>query len=184
MGGWGKICCAVDFSRSSRLAMEKAAALAVTLGAELTLVHSRQLQEWQRTAPLPQAGEATAIRSPLDPRDLAQCRLEAGEQQEVGPGLTLPAWRADAERLLGRCVHASYLAGDPAEQIVRFARKTGFDLLVVGTHGRTGVQRLVLGSVAERIVRQAPCPVLVVRPREVAEEEEIATEISEIAQYR
>ncbi len=53
-------------------------------------------------------------------------------------------------------------SGVPATQIVRYAEKHAIDLIVIGTHGRTGVARALLGSVAERIVRTAPCPVLTV----------------------
>lgn len=53
-------------------------------------------------------------------------------------------------------------AGDPAQEILRYASRQPVDLIVVGTHGRTGVSRLLLGSVAERVVRGAGCPVLVV----------------------
>jgi nucleotide-binding universal stress UspA family protein len=52
--------------------------------------------------------------------------------------------------------------GDPAEEILRYARREPVELIVVGTHGRSGVSRLLLGSVAERVVRGARCPVLVV----------------------
>jgi nucleotide-binding universal stress UspA family protein len=52
--------------------------------------------------------------------------------------------------------------GDPAEEIVRYAARHSVDLIVVGTHGRTGVSRLLLGSVAERVVRTTSCPVLTV----------------------
>ena len=59
--------------------------------------------------------------------------------------------------------------GDPAEEILRYATRLAIDLIVVGTHGRTGVSRVLLGSVAERVVRGARCPVLVVpAPREIA----------------
>ena len=53
-------------------------------------------------------------------------------------------------------------SGDPAEEILRYATRHPIDLIVVGTHGRTGVSRVLLGSVAERVVRGARCPVLVV----------------------
>ena len=53
-------------------------------------------------------------------------------------------------------------SGSPAVQIVRYAARHGIDLIVLGTHGRTGVSRALLGSVAERVVRTAPCPVLTV----------------------
>ena len=52
--------------------------------------------------------------------------------------------------------------GDPAEEIVRYAHEHAVDLIVMGTHGREGLMRVVLGSVAETVVRRAPCPVLTV----------------------
>jgi nucleotide-binding universal stress UspA family protein len=58
------------------------------------------------------------------------------------------------------------VASDPALAIVDFAKEIHADLIVIGTHGRTGVSRLLMGSVAEHVVRTAPCPVLVVRPAE------------------
>ena len=58
--------------------------------------------------------------------------------------------------------------GDPVEQLISVALETRASLLVIGTHGRRGLRRLVLGSVAERVARGAPCPVLIVRPRDVA----------------
>ncbi len=56
------------------------------------------------------------------------------------------------------------MAGDPATEIIRFVQRGAFDLVVMGTHGRTGLRRLVIGSVAEKVIRHAPCSVLVVRP--------------------
>jgi len=55
------------------------------------------------------------------------------------------------------------LEGDPAAEIVRYARDSGVDQIVIGTHGRTGVERMLMGSVAERVMREAPCSVLVVK---------------------
>jgi nucleotide-binding universal stress UspA family protein len=55
------------------------------------------------------------------------------------------------------------LQGDPATEIVRFGRDAGADLIVMGTHGRTGLERLLLGSVAEKVLRDASCSVLVVK---------------------
>lgn len=55
------------------------------------------------------------------------------------------------------------LEGDPAAEIARYAADAGIDVIVIGTRGRTGVDRLVLGSVAERVMREAPCSVLVVK---------------------
>jgi nucleotide-binding universal stress UspA family protein len=55
------------------------------------------------------------------------------------------------------------LAGKPAPEIIRFAEENGVDLIVIGTKGKTGIERLLLGSVAENIIRSAHCPVLVVK---------------------
>jgi nucleotide-binding universal stress UspA family protein len=55
------------------------------------------------------------------------------------------------------------LEGDPASQIVRYATETGADLIVMGTHGRTGLERLLMGSVAEKVMRDALCSVLVAK---------------------
>ncbi|HEY8504976.1 MAG TPA: universal stress protein, partial [Gemmataceae bacterium] len=56
-----------------------------------------------------------------------------------------------------------FLEGDPATEINRYAAEASIDLIVVGTHGRTGAERLLMGSVAERVLRGAPCSVLVVK---------------------
>jgi nucleotide-binding universal stress UspA family protein len=60
--------------------------------------------------------------------------------------------------------------GSPADEIVELAQEIEANLVIVGTHGRSGVRRLVLGSVAESVVRRAPCPVLVVRQRLLSHE--------------
>jgi nucleotide-binding universal stress UspA family protein len=58
--------------------------------------------------------------------------------------------------------------GQPADTIVRVAQERGADLIVMSTHGRTGLQHVLMGSVAEKVVRLAPCPVLTVKRRETA----------------
>jgi nucleotide-binding universal stress UspA family protein len=61
------------------------------------------------------------------------------------------------------------VSGDPAAEIVRLAETEGADMIVMGTHGRTGLRRLLMGSVAEAVVRRAACPVLTVKhPHEAA----------------
>lgn len=79
---------------------------------------------------------------------------------EIGVTDVLAALRTE----LGESVPITIasMPGDAAEQIVRYARLHGIDLIVVGTHGRTGLSRVVLGSVAERVARTAPCPVVTV----------------------
>jgi nucleotide-binding universal stress UspA family protein len=56
-----------------------------------------------------------------------------------------------------------FLEGDPAAELVRYAQDAAIDLVVMGTHGRTGLERLLMGSVAEKVLRDAPCSVLVVK---------------------
>lgn len=63
----------------------------------------------------------------------------------------------------GICVERFVREGDPAGEILRAAQFTNADLIVMGTHGRTGLSRLLMGSVAEQVLRKAPCPVLTVR---------------------
>jgi nucleotide-binding universal stress UspA family protein len=55
-------------------------------------------------------------------------------------------------------------SGPPFVEIVRYAKEHDVDLIVMGTHGRTGIAHALIGSVAEKVVRKAPCPVLTVRP--------------------
>jgi nucleotide-binding universal stress UspA family protein len=79
-----------------------------------------------------------------------------------------PAARLDAvvgELADGITVDGAVVAGVPARQIVKYADRHGVDLIVMGTHGRTGVTRRLLGSVAEGVVRHAPCRVLTVPAR-------------------
>jgi nucleotide-binding universal stress UspA family protein len=68
-----------------------------------------------------------------------------------------------AAMLTGAPVQQLIDEGDPADTICRVADRLGVDAIVVGSHGRTGLRRLFLGSVSEHVVRHAPCPVLVVR---------------------
>lgn len=74
---------------------------------------------------------------------------------------------ADAVALAGRDVVAAVAStrGEPGTEILRYARRHAIDLIVMGTHGRSGFSRLLLGSVADRVLRGAPCPVLLVPSR-------------------
>lgn len=60
-------------------------------------------------------------------------------------------------------VKTSLLEGHPAQEIIRYAKENGIDLIVIGTQGKKGLERLLLGSVAEEVIRSAPCKVLVVK---------------------
>jgi nucleotide-binding universal stress UspA family protein len=144
---WKKICCPIDFSDASRAAMEVAADLARRTGASLVLLHAYPIPGY--TFP-----DGSVVASPKMMQELA-------DQAEKH----LDEWRREAERLLGAGrVSAEKVVGEPAAEIVSFARSAGADLVVVGTHGRTGLEHALMGSVAERVVRRAHCPVLTVRP--------------------
>ena len=73
-----------------------------------------------------------------------------------GLGLDLPKYISESK--------AAAVEGFPKVEIIRYARKQEIDLIVLSTHGRTGLSHVLMGSVAETVVRTAPCPVLTVRP--------------------
>jgi len=129
---------ATDFSRASEAALTYGRALARTFGATLHLLHVTENDFLRATA--------------ADPRALA-----AGTKQTLNGRLTDEDWIA----LRARAVVD--VSDSPAEAIADYARREGIDLIVVGTHGRSAVAQLLVGSVAERVVRTAPCPVLTVR---------------------
>jgi nucleotide-binding universal stress UspA family protein len=83
--------------------------------------------------------------------------------EETDPG----HWRGQLEQIRpinpGIPVDHVFLQGDPAEEIIRYAASAEIDLIVMGTHGRTGLARLLMGSVAEKVLREAHCSVLVAK---------------------
>lgn len=143
---WKRICCPIDFSEPARLALQVAVDLCAVFGAELTLFHSYQLPGY--TLP-----EGSVVASPKMLQELA-------DQAEAH----LAEWKAIAEKMGAKAVRTAKGVGEPALEVVEFAKEEGIDLLVVGTHGRTGLRHAILGSTAERVVRRARCPVLTVHP--------------------
>jgi nucleotide-binding universal stress UspA family protein len=142
-----KLLCAVDFSPPSRIALDTATAMAADSGAELVLVHVVQPSAYFYGMPVPTAGLTADLTRE------AERRLEEWRQFPLAAG---------AKRTSSRI-----LTGVPWHEIVEMARKDeAFDLVVLGTHGHTGLKHVLLGSVAEKVVRHAPCPVLVVRTRD------------------
>jgi universal stress protein A len=130
-----RILCATDFSDAAHEAFVYADRLAHEMHAELLLVHAFDK---------PAALTVTAQSTPADPH--VNDKLES--IQSVDP-------QAKIRRLLH--------AGPPGEVICWLAANEQCDLIVIGTHGRTGLKHLVLGSVAEYVVRHARCPVLTLR---------------------
>jgi len=134
--------CAVPEDRSCQIA----AGLARDYGAKLVVLHA-----WQpapimdtRVGPIP-------VLDPDEIRTEEKQKLDAWEPPDRG---------VPVERVL--------MEGEPGEAILRAARERECDLIVMGTHGRTGLRHVLLGSVAERVVRKANCPVLTVRQQAAA----------------
>ncbi|HZZ83894.1 MAG TPA: universal stress protein [Anaeromyxobacteraceae bacterium] len=144
MSRWTSICCAVDFSETSRAALRVASDLCATLGARLTLFHVDQI-------PGSSYPESVIAITPEIERDLSS-HADRG----------LAEWKAQAEALGVKDVSLARSPGDPAGEIALFTAQGRFDLVVLGTHGRTGLRRVVLGSVAEEVVRRCKVPVLTV----------------------
>jgi universal stress protein A len=136
-----------DFSPSSLAAIDHAVDLARRFGAEVILVFVH---------------EAPYFGSEPDPYVVsANFRLLFAERQRVVRE-QMSALHTRVGKRGVRC-RAVLRGGNPAVQILATARKVNADLIVMATHGRTGAQRLFLGSVAEKVVRGAKCPVLTLR---------------------
>ena len=146
------ILCPTDFSRFSDAALEYASSLAAESDALLRIVH---VDEGSPTYVPGYGGYGYAP----DPTELRE-KEERARLVEVRP--TNPAVA---------CQH-HYLVGNPETEIVAFAAREDVDLIVMGTHGRTGLSRALMGSIAEGVVRYAQCPVLTVKqpmPHEIRE---------------
>jgi nucleotide-binding universal stress UspA family protein len=139
-----KILCPIDFSAGSQQAMRVAVRLANERGSELVLLHA-----WH-VPPMAFSGEY------LLSADFIQEMNDAAQR-------SLDVALHDATALGAKRATAKLATGVPWNTITESA-EAGFDLIVIGTHGRTGLPRFLLGSVAERVVRHAPCSVLTVRP--------------------
>jgi nucleotide-binding universal stress UspA family protein len=136
-----------DFSASAEAARAEAVRLARALDAELVLLHV--------AAEGPLYGEGM--------RRLREVR-EVFEAQRKWAEETLEARAAEC-REAGIRTRWLRVVGTPFREIVRAAEREGAGLIVMGTHGRRGLDRWLLGSVASRVIRVAPCPVLTVRER-------------------
>ena len=146
-----KILVPIDFSEGAEPAIAMAATMARTFGAAVELLHV-----WQPpplipfpVVVVPSSGEST----PVNMEELA--RTTAGAHMKELAARLRDQGVAEVRSRVG--------IGSPAHEIVELAELGHFDLIIMGTHGRTGVAHAVLGSVAEKVVRRARCPVLTVR---------------------
>jgi nucleotide-binding universal stress UspA family protein len=143
-----RILCPVDFSDYSAKAYEYAQSLARHYGAELTLQHVIQ--------PLAAAYPYYAF---PDAENEIQWRLEEGAEKELKNLVKSRTWDGVQPNLVIE-------RGPIAETILCFANRRAADMIVMGTHGRTGFDRITMGSVTEKVLRKAHCPALVIRKPE------------------
>lgn len=138
------VLCATDFSGASELALTHARIFARAIGGKLLLVHIVS----------PRNAEPPAEK---DADDAADVDLATVENR-------LDMIRKSITDVPCEC---RLLHGEPAPEVLRLAEKEDVELIVMGTHGRTGLKRLLMGSVAEEVVRESNCPVLTVKlPRD------------------
>ena len=140
---FARILAPVDFSENARKVVGEAAELAREQGAELTLMHVHPI-------------EAVAFMdfSYVEPPEKLARVCEQAEQK-------MRDWCDELEIPAEKC-QVRVLTGNPVSEILKEAKE--HNLVVMGTHGRTGVKHFLMGSVAERIVQGAECSVLIVRP--------------------
>jgi nucleotide-binding universal stress UspA family protein len=141
-----RILCAVDFSDPAREAVHYGADLARLFDADLTLYHVYHFPGYG----MPEGSYVLP-----GPETMAKMFARIDER--------LAEWRTAAVERGAPRVDVATGEGSAWHQIVERA-KGGYQLIVIGTHGHTGLRHVLLGSVADRVVRHAPCPVLTVRP--------------------
>jgi nucleotide-binding universal stress UspA family protein len=134
----------VDLGDQSKRILEHARTIADRCGSAIDLLYC---------FPNPAFPDATGLVNPFSPDIIEKARVEA--EQELRAMLT-PKEREHYH------TKALAIVGDPLDGIVEYAKREGIDLIVMGTHGRKGLAHMFLGSVAERVIRTAPCPVLTV----------------------
>ena len=138
-----------DFSKHSHNALTYAAAFAEKFGAELYLLHV--VQDLALFIP-----EAVSVAPPVAP-----------PIEQMTSGVREALERLVKEKHLDRFkVHTEVREGTPFYEILQFAKEAGIDLIIMGTHGRSALMHVLLGSVTERVVRKSPCPVLTIRDPE------------------
>lgn len=143
-----KILFPTDFSDCSKRAQEYACALAEQFQAELHIVHV--LQDIT-----PFIGDGGAMLSVPNSYFVEQRQVAEKALNQLLPN----QWTR------GKQVIQATRQGNPFVEIVNYAKETDIDVIVIGTHGRTALLHMLLGSVAEKVVRKSPCPVLTVHPQ-------------------
>jgi len=144
-----------DFSDCANYALSYAASLAHTFGASIICVNVIE--------PIVPTVGYSGLTEPLPIADITE-QLEDSAEREL-PKL------AECDECAGLNIEELVVHGDAASEIVRVAKDRQVDLIVIASHGRTGLGRILFGSTAEAVVRHASCPVLVVKPPHKVEAE-------------
>ncbi len=141
-----KILCPVDFSEFTKDVVAYAADISRQYGAELHVLHV-----------IPNLTYFTPYESFLTPENLVA--MEKNIQDEVDRDFkeVLSAVDIDVRKVVR--------TGVAFVEIIDYAKTEGIDLIVMGTHGRSGIEHILIGNVAEKVVRKSPCPVMTIRPR-------------------
>lgn len=141
-----KIVVAIDFSESSECAFDYALTLATQFNAELTIIH--------------------VINEPVDLRGFYVPHISFEQLEREIEDSAVKMMDTFCSTKLGNFTNykSTIVTGIPYDEITAAAARIDASLIVLGTHGRTGLDRILFGSTAERVVRSAACPVLTVRP--------------------
>lgn len=140
-----RILIAVDFSDNSSYAFDYALSLAKQFDSELLLLH--------------------VINEPVDLRGFYVPHISFEQlEKEIAAGAAVMMEQFCQEKMQGYSNYkTNIVTGTPFDEIIRKANETEASLIVIGTHGRTGLDHIIFGSTAERVVRGATCPVLTIR---------------------
>jgi nucleotide-binding universal stress UspA family protein len=152
-----RVLLATDGSKEAELAARSAALLADKTGSELHVVHVFGITPWYPAYPDGTGFDGADLEDPVLEEDLQRF------SQQRARGLL----DAEVEKLRsvgGTLAQAHLVEGGVPEEIVGLAEEIGAGLVVVGSRGRGGIRRALMGSVSDSVVRHAHCPVLVVRP--------------------
>lgn len=145
MKTFDKILTAIDFSENSELAFDYAITMATQFNSELTIMH--------------------VINEPIDLRGFYVPHISFEQlEKEIEEGAAKMMETFCSTKLGSFTNYKSVLvSGIPYEEITRKAEEIGASLIILGTHGRTGLDHILFGSTAERVVRSAACPVMTIR---------------------
>ncbi len=141
-----KILLPTDFTEGALAALPYASDLARSFGAKLYILHV-----------IYDVSMATGLHVPHVSVDAMNEEMQKSAEKEIK--------NFGAEMTEGITVETSVIMGVPYEEILTFSNENGIDMIIMGTHGRSGLDRVIFGSTAEKVVRNAGCPVLTVRSR-------------------